>query len=102
MSDSNNQSAPEPELAAVAGSDLVNGLRHMADDHPCCAATIAQAIAEIERLRARLSATRKQLRAANKGAERNAIVAQLLASRAALRPNVADQPTARTEPRIHG
>jgi hypothetical protein len=30
--------------------DLTNGLRHTADDHPCCRGTIAAAIAEIESL----------------------------------------------------
>lgn len=31
-------------------SDLINGLRHMADDHPCCRETLQLTIDTIEKL----------------------------------------------------
>ena len=31
-------------LPPVATDDLINGLKHMASDHPCCAGTIALAV----------------------------------------------------------
>ena len=37
-----NHEAPKPQV--VTTDDLLNGLKHMANDHPCCAGTIALAV----------------------------------------------------------
>ena len=42
-------------------SDLMNGLRHMADDHPCCRETLRLTIDTIEELERENAALRKQL-----------------------------------------
>ena len=34
----------------MSDTELVNGLRHMADDHPCCEATILRAIDKLQQL----------------------------------------------------
>ena len=34
----------------ISTKDLINGMKHMADDHPCCAQTIKTAIGRIEKL----------------------------------------------------
>jgi len=43
---------PEPGHALIEDDELTNGLRHMADDHPCCRGTIELAIARIKELEA--------------------------------------------------
>lgn len=48
----------------MSDTELVNGLRHMADDHPCCEATILHAIdklQQLERENAALRADKKRL-----------------------------------------
>ena len=45
-------------------SDLINGLRHMADDHPCCRETLQLTIDTIEVLERENAALRSLLREA--------------------------------------
>jgi len=45
----------------VSDTELVNGLRHMADDYPCCEATILHAIDKLQQLERENAALRAAL-----------------------------------------
>ena len=44
----------------MSDTELVNGLRHMADDHPCCEATILHAIDKLQQLERENAALREE------------------------------------------
>lgn len=46
----------------MSDTELVNGLRHMADDHPCCEATILHAIDKLQQLERENAALRTVLK----------------------------------------
>ena len=48
--------------AAVSDSELVNGLRHLSDDHPCCKETISMTIDQLEQLERENAALRGALK----------------------------------------
>lgn len=50
----------------MSDTELVNGLRHMADDHPCCEATILHAIDKLQQLERENAALRAERDAARK------------------------------------
>jgi len=43
-------------------ADIINGLKHTADDHPCCRATMEEAISKLELLKNQVNSWRPTLR----------------------------------------
>lgn len=72
-----NHEAPKPQV--VSTDDLLNGLKHMAIDHPCCGATIQLAADMISEMGSQRDALAEALREMRYGhtdkAERMAVAA---------------------------
>jgi hypothetical protein len=74
-----NQTAPPAASADDLINDLINGLKHMANDHPCCEKTIQFTWESLERLQKQRDDLAEALREMRYGhtdkAERMAVAA---------------------------